>query len=116
MLVIPNCIVKPTAAMAITDMLTRPKPNAATKRFTAFGPLVYRSGLCPACSDDRRRLLGRERPDLALVSILVVRDEDIAGLRVVVLVELVLAARADEADRRAGLESRHPVLIRADDR
>ena len=30
MLVIPNCIVKPTAASAITDMLTRPKPNAAS--------------------------------------------------------------------------------------
>ena len=39
MLVIPNCIVNPTAAMAITDMLTRPKPNAATKMFTAFGSL-----------------------------------------------------------------------------
>jgi hypothetical protein len=29
-------MVNPTAAMAITDMLTRPKPNAATKRLTAF--------------------------------------------------------------------------------
>ena len=37
MFVIPNCIVKPTAAMAITDMLTRPKPNAASKIVTTFG-------------------------------------------------------------------------------
>jgi hypothetical protein len=28
--VIPNCMVKPTAAMAITDMPTSPKPKAAT--------------------------------------------------------------------------------------
>ena len=30
MLVIPNCIVKPTAATAYTEALTSPKPNAAT--------------------------------------------------------------------------------------
>ncbi len=41
MLVIPNCIVNPTAAMAITDMLTRPKPSAATKRSTALGSLAF---------------------------------------------------------------------------
>ena len=45
MFVIPNCIVKPTAAMAITETLTKPKPNAATNRFTAFGSGDYRFGL-----------------------------------------------------------------------
>ena len=29
MLVMPNCMVNPTAAMAITETLTSPKPNAA---------------------------------------------------------------------------------------
>src|SRR6202171_4964661 len=115
MLVIPNCIVKPTAAMAMTDMLTRPKPNAATKRFTAFGPSVYRFGLCPARVDDGRSLLGRQLSDLDLVAILVVRDEDIARLRVVVLVELVLAACTHETDRLACLESSDAVLISVDD-
>jgi hypothetical protein len=38
-------MVNPTAAIAITDMLTRPKPNAATNRFTAFGSGGYRFGL-----------------------------------------------------------------------
>src|ERR1700694_2924213 len=115
MLVIPNCIVNPTAAMAITDMLTRPKPNAATKRFTAFGPPGYRCGLCPARIDDGRSLLRRQLPDLHFVAILVVGHEDIARLRVVVLVELVLAARAHKADRLPGLERRHSLLICVDD-
>src|ERR1700682_6454376 len=115
MLVIPNCIVNPTAAMAITDMLTRPKPNAATKRFTAFGPSVYRSGLCPARVDDRRSLLGSELTHLDLVAILVVGDEDIARLRIVVLVELVLAAGAHESNRLARLESRNAILVCVDD-
>ena len=45
MLVIPNCIVNPTAARAITDMLTRPKPNAAISKLTASGLLAYRKFL-----------------------------------------------------------------------
>ena len=43
MLVMPNCIVNPTAASAITDMLTRPKPNAAISKLTAFGLPVDKS-------------------------------------------------------------------------
>src|SRR5216683_245793 len=37
MFVVPNCMVKPTAAMAITDMLTRPKPSAVDLYLAAFG-------------------------------------------------------------------------------
>src|SRR6202171_6853682 len=114
--VMPNCIVKPTAAMAITDMLTRPKPNAATKRFTAFGPPAYRLGLCPTCVDDGRGLLGRKLAELHFVGVFVVGDQAVTRLRVVVLVELVLAAGPDEADRLASLESRDAVLICGDDR
>src|SRR5476651_71631 len=110
MLVIPNCMVNPTAAMAITDMLTRPKPNAATKRFTAFGSLSYWMGLNAACRADRRGLLRGQLRDLDLVALGVVGDQDVARLRVVVLVEVVLAAGADETDGLAGLESGHAVL------
>ena len=38
MFVMPNCIVNPTAAMAMIDMETRPKPNAATMRLIAAAP------------------------------------------------------------------------------
>jgi hypothetical protein len=38
MFVMPNCIVNPTAEMAMIDMDTRPKPNAATMRLIAAAP------------------------------------------------------------------------------
>ena len=38
MLVIPNCMVKPTAASAITEALTSPNPNAAIRMLMAESP------------------------------------------------------------------------------
>src|ERR1700680_2138252 len=117
MFVIPNCIVNPTAAMAITDMLTRPKPNAATKRFTAFGSWTWSVGvLKPAGCSDSRRLFRGQLPELDLVALGVIVDQDVAGRGVVVLVEVVLAAGADETDGLARLESVDPILICADHR
>src|SRR5438309_6986976 len=83
----------------------------------AFGLPGFRVGLSglSACRDELRGLVWSQVPDGDLVPILVVADEDVARLRVVVLVEVVLAAGADEADRLACLERGHAVLVSVDD-
>lgn len=55
-------------------------------------------------------------PHLDLVPLGVVLDQDVARLRVVVLVEGVLSARPDEANRLARLQGGHTVLIGVHDR
>ena len=41
MFVMPNCIVNPTAAMAMIDMVTSPNPRAATIKLIAAAPDRY---------------------------------------------------------------------------
>src|SRR4030081_3708114 len=115
MFVIPNCMVNPTAASAITDMLTRPKPNAASKRLTAFGSQPARA-LDTARGADGFGLFRGQLRDFDLVAVGVVFDQYVTRHGVVVLVEVVLAAGAYESNRLAGLERSDSVLIRVDDR
>src|ERR1700676_1341571 len=105
MLLIPNCMVNPTAAMASTEGLTRPKPNAARYRFTGSSPDQQRSST--AGVDDGRGLRGCQLADRDLVARGVVLDEDVALLRVVVLVVGRGSTGADPLDRLAVGERGH---------
>src|SRR5450755_4017076 len=97
MLLIPNCMVNPTAAMASTEVLTRPKPNAARYRLTRSSPGQLRSST--ARGDNGSRLLFGQLAELHLVAGGVVLDQDVALLGVVVLVVTGRSARADPLDR-----------------
>src|SRR4029077_4328751 len=100
-------------AMAITDMLTRPKPNAAMNRSTALGsPCLV---LDSACLGDGFGLLRRHLSGLDLVALVVIGDPDVPRHGVVVRIKAVLSAGADELDRLAGFDRRDSVLICVDD-
>src|SRR5450759_1405895 len=112
MFVIPNCMVKPTAAIAITETLISPKPSAATYRSTALGSCYQIVGLCAAARVDDLLGLGLgQLADDELVGVLVHGDQVVAMLRVVPLVEVVLSGRADVADRLAGFDRRDACLL-----
>src|ERR1019366_1089493 len=111
MLLIPNCMVNPTAAMASTEVLTRPKPNAGRYRLTRSSPGQRSS---TASADDGRGLRGRQLANGDLVARGVVLDEDVALLRVVVLVVGRGSAGADPLDRLAAGERGHAGRVRVD--
>src|SRR5665213_23043 len=112
MLLIPNCMVNPTAAMASTEVLTRPKPNAARYKLTSSSPGQPRSST--AGGDHCRGLRFGQRAVLHLVALGVVLDEDVALLRVVVLVVGCGTTGADPLDRLAAGERRDPGSVGVD--
>src|SRR2546430_15994011 len=96
----PNCMVNPTAPIAITARLTSPNPNAAAYRLIA-------TSAPPSSSRRRDQLVDlrlRQRRHGLLVALGVVLGDDVPRLRVVVAVEPGGASGADEAHGPAAVQ------------